>query len=298
MRKLNKPEYIYRPRQLITRLLSGLKDSGAREVTLPWKSKIRVSGDEMIGRSICTYGIYDLVVTEAILRLLDPGETALDVGANIGYTACVMASRLGSRGRVFCFEASRAVFQDLMFNVQAWSKEQRLAPIEPYQLAVSSQTGTAQLNLPDQFAQNRGVASLEPECTDKSYVSETVPTIDLNSWAPPKLEFGLLKIDVEGHEPAVLEGASHLLASGRVRDIIFEEHGRYPTTAQIKLQSHGYEIYRLSRTLRRLLLLPVDDPREWFEHPIGVMPNYLATRNVQRTRERFAEPGWFSLKSP
>jgi hypothetical protein len=39
----------------------------------------------------------------------------------------------------------------------------------------------------------------------------------------------LLKLDVEGHELAVLEGASRLLGGGAIRDVMFEEEETLPT---------------------------------------------------------------------
>jgi hypothetical protein len=108
----------------------------------------------------------------------------------------------------------------------------------------------------------------------------------------PDIEVGVMKIDVEGHEFAVLQGAQSLLAQRRIRDIIFEEHGTYPTPAQVFLQSHGYTLYRLSRSFLRPLLLPDNDPRRWDEHPVGVLRNYLATLDPDRARKRFTKPGW------
>ena len=296
MRFLNKPEYIYRPSQLIRRLLFDPKGPVEREVVLPWKCKIRVRCNDAIGHSICTYGVYDLVLTEAILRLLDRGEMALDIGTNIGYAACVMAFRTGAEGRIVCFEASSAVFADLTRNVESWSCEERLGKIEAHHCGVSSHTGTAQLNVPSEFRMNRGVATLQDDRRDVLGSSEEVRIVDLDSWLRSDVKVGLMKIDVEGHELAVLEGASALLSSGRVRDIIFEEHAKYRSRAQALLESAGYQLFRLSRMLRGPLLLAPDDPREWYEHPIGVVPNFLATRNPARAKELFAGRGWLALR--
>ncbi len=76
------PEYLLRPTQILRRL--AFRPHADAVLTLPWNCTITASSAEDIGRAIATQGVYDLPVTEALLRLTDPGETALDIGANIG----------------------------------------------------------------------------------------------------------------------------------------------------------------------------------------------------------------------
>lgn len=132
MRLFDKPEYFYRPRQILKRIQYqfGVSKRSFHDVNLPFGPRIRVNPSEEVGRSLCTLGVYDLIVTEALIRLLAPGELALDVGANIGYTTAVMASHIGSEGKVLSFEPSSQVFEALSWNVKAWSDDSRLAPIE------------------------------------------------------------------------------------------------------------------------------------------------------------------------
>ena len=82
MYNLLKPEYLWRPRQILRRL--SFKPSQNATLPLPWDCTIDACSTETIGRSIATQGVYDLAITETIMRLTDPGETALDIGANIG----------------------------------------------------------------------------------------------------------------------------------------------------------------------------------------------------------------------
>jgi hypothetical protein len=51
-----------------------------------------------VGLDIVNIGVYDKVVAEAICRLSDPEEVALDIGANIGQNASIMALMVGSHG--------------------------------------------------------------------------------------------------------------------------------------------------------------------------------------------------------
>ncbi len=58
-----------------------------------------------------------------------------------------------------------------------------------------------------------------------------------------KTQIGFLKLDVEGHELQLLEGAQNLIASGNIRDILFEEFGTPPTPLSQFLEDNGYTLY-------------------------------------------------------
>src|SRR5215469_2316955 len=53
---------------------------------------------------------YDIILCDFLERNLTPGDTVLDVGANVGYIAAVAASRVGSVGEVHSFEPLRECF--------------------------------------------------------------------------------------------------------------------------------------------------------------------------------------------
>ena len=109
MRQVLKPEYLWRPGQVLRRL--AFRPSGQiTSLSLPWHCTISACSAEAIGRSIATQGVYDLPLTEAIVRLADPGDTALDLGANIGYCTLVLALSVGPLGRVVCLSRTQLCF--------------------------------------------------------------------------------------------------------------------------------------------------------------------------------------------
>src|SRR5580704_36595 len=94
--RMNKPEYLYQPHQFVRRLTRAIRPQPEEvEVLLPWGLRMRVKPCEDHGRSLYHFGLYDLVLSEAIWRLLDRCERAIDIGANIGYVTGLMAARLG-----------------------------------------------------------------------------------------------------------------------------------------------------------------------------------------------------------
>ena len=254
-----------RPSQIIRRLRYRPTDS-LTHMRLPWNCGIYARSSDTIGQSIATLGIYDLIVTEAILRLASPGDSAIDVGANIGYTSLLFSLALGNRGRVLAFEPASTVLPILRKNVDAW-RELNVAPIKVEDVALSDRDGTQSLYLPDNYEQRSGDASLEAGSR-----SEQVQVRRLDSLTGLG-RVDIMKIDVEGHEAAVFTGGEKLLSSGALRNILFEEHLAYPAPSHLALLRHGYSIFRLTRsTFRPLLAAPETDP-----YPHYLPSNFLAT---------------------
>src|SRR5579871_5650959 len=118
---LRRPEYVFRPRQVLHRFRRILKPPQATElVELPWGAPVSVRPTENVGNAIFYYGIFDLVVPEAIYRLADEGEWAMEVGANIGQNCSLMAYRTGRRGHVIAFEPHPEIFRELKDNFALW----------------------------------------------------------------------------------------------------------------------------------------------------------------------------------
>jgi len=127
-RALRRPEYYFRPSLLWRRIR---RDSlcARNAVQLAWGLPIEVDAKAWIGIDIIKIGTHDRVVPEAIWRLLDSGEQAIDIGANIGQNASIMALKSGPQGHVTAFEPGPEAFRLLSKNVASWQRYQ-LAPIE------------------------------------------------------------------------------------------------------------------------------------------------------------------------
>ncbi len=118
-----KPEYLYRPRQVFSRLLKSYRvrtTAAFIETKLPWGLPIKFRPNTDTGNALLSFGISDLMTTETLWRLLDAGETAVDIGANIGYMTAVLGGRLMGGGTIYSFEAHPAIYEELRNNVQAW----------------------------------------------------------------------------------------------------------------------------------------------------------------------------------
>jgi FkbM family methyltransferase len=245
-------------------------------VRVAWGHSLSVDTREMIGSSIARMGVHELAVTEVIYRLVRTGETAIDLGANLGYHTSLLAHRLGGDGSVHAFEPHPALYDRLCRNVG------HLPGVQVYQRAVSDREGDAFLSEPDDFALNMGRSNLG----DRG-IPITVTTLDATI---PDEPIGLMKIDIEGHELAALNGGARTLA--RTRYVIFEEQDRLPTAVSEKLESAGFHVYFIAEAWRGPRLVAPERPSlaaQW------EAPTYLATRDPHI--HRLVKPdGWRCLR--
>lgn len=280
-----KPWYLFRPLQLARRAWGAVRGPGAPPtvVRLPWGVEIELVPTETIGRAIWTTGIYDLAVSEALWRLTRPGDLAVDAGANIGYMTGLLAVRAGATGRVLAFEPHPAVADKLRANVARVTARPGTARIEVRQTGLSGTAGVARLQTHPDATANHGLAfigdgegglSIRTERLDEVVGADSV---------------GVLKLDVEGHEPAVLAGAGGLLADRRIRHLVFEDHTGPKGEVRRVLEAAGYRVYGLGWRMRGPVLGDPDGPpvRRHYEPP-----NYLATVAPAEVERTMSRRGW------
>jgi len=292
---LFKPEYFYQPKVALRRIIPFAKKETSEfvERELPWGMTISVRRLEEHEKMLSILGVCDLIVTESLWRLTQPGELAVDVGANIGYMSSILAKRVGSSGSVYAFEAHPEIFKELKHNVKRWEQDNNINNISIQNLAVSDKSGFLKLGVPEAFNQNRGISSIvtdNDEIANKSSVL-TVQASTLDEFLVD-INVGVLKIDVEGHEIQVLKGAENLLKTGRIRDCVFEEHNSYPTTVTNYFESMGYQVFRIAKGFKKPILLnPTSQDLISHWQP----QNFLATINPQRVISLFEKSPWQSL---
>jgi FkbM family methyltransferase len=263
---------------------------GARVTTqLPWGLPLEVDMGEAVGFSIAAGRVFDPCVTEALYRLITPGDAFADVGANVGYITSLAAVRVGPEGRVMAFEPHPGVFGILESNVGLWRDGSAIGSVVARRLALSDQAGEGTLISGPSFEANMGTSALDSETSaEPGATTFNVPLARLDDVAGDE-PLGVLKIDVEGHEAAVLRGATRLLGSGGIRDIVFEDHDGYPSEATAIVEDAGYELISLDNDLRGLRLVA---PADRGEVPAWPGPSYLATREPDRARARLGRRGW------
>ena len=291
LRGLGKPQYLFRPTILLRRLAQELRPIGARElVRLPWGLHIEVITSDVVGMGLAHQGLSDIVTTEIVWRLTNPGDTTIDVGANVGYFTSLLAIRAGVQGQVFAWEPHPDTFRLLQTNVESWRKEGCCTPISLHQEALSNRDGVGLLS---NFAGQEKNTSYSFLTAEPKSTALSVPLARLEQFLDSSRPIQLMKVDAQWHEAQVFEGAGEHLRSGKIRDIVFEEESLFPARSHEILLSAGYRIFWFQEHLFGPKVIPPTQSCKRRDYDI--VPSYLATRDPDRALRALSTGGWYSF---
>ena len=161
-------------------------------------------------RTLITFGTYEPFETRIFQSLLRPGMVVADIGANIGYYSLISAKAVGDSGRVFAFEPDPRNYDLLLRSIQA----NGYTNVVPRKMALSDKKGSITLYADSLNAGNSSLGQSNIQREGGSYEVET-DTLDSFILAEGKgRKIDLIKMDVQGAEGMVLEGARGLLTNG------------------------------------------------------------------------------------
>ena len=174
-------------------------------------------------------------------QIVRPGDVVVEAGANIGAHTVYLGTQVGPLGRVYAFEPQRIVFQTLCANIAL----NNLTNVYCMQQAVGAQEGTVLVPTFDYtYEDNYGGVGLG----DFKF-GEAVPVVTIDSLNLHWCNF--LKVDVEGMEQAVLQGAVNLIA--RAKPILYVENDRKDKSDDLIrfIDSLGYHMFWHTPTIYR-----------------------------------------------
>ena len=190
--------------------------------------------DIYIGKSIEKYGEFSYLEAKIFEQICKAGDVVIEVGANIGAHTLYLSKLVGN-GYVFAFEPQRLVFQNLCANLALNS----ISNVFAYQEAVSNENGT--IIIPEcNFKENNNFGGINIENTKKGTL---INKIKLDNFVNRISSLKLLKIDVEGMEIGVIEGAVELIK--KFKPIIYVENDRVEYSKNLieLLWSLDYKLY-------------------------------------------------------
>lgn len=157
--------------------------------------------------SIITHGEFEPAVAWAVQEHTKRGDTVLDIGANIGYFTLLACQLCGPKGHVYALEPNPDIFELLAASVKinAFARRATLhnsaAFKEDCELTLTwdeAAHGGARIKVSDQGRNSSRVATVEARALDGLVDASHLPV-------------ALMKIDTEGSEPYVFEGAQRVL---------------------------------------------------------------------------------------
>ncbi len=217
-----------------------------------------------VGSSIhkCWIGTYESDMQSAVAKLVRPGMTVWDVGANAGFYTLAFSRLVGAQGRVFAFEP----FAENADNILSHVRLNNLRNAVLVQAALGPTSGLTGFKTAELNAKGR---------ISKDETSYLVPVFTVDDFVVqhPTSRPDLLKIDVEGAESSLLNGARSFLRES-LPIVVLALHGRDQCEKCAELLSGiGYALYYLDGN--SISGVPAD--RVEIVALPGTMPNPLTT---------------------
>lgn len=181
--------------------------------TKVFKGKFRfyyLPDDKYVGQRIALEK-YEPYETRLMLGQAKKGDVVVDIGANIGFDSILLASKVGSKGKVYAFEPDPINFSILKKNIKA----NKMKNIIAIRLAVSDKNGISHL-----FKSEENYGDHRIYQSDSHEKKNKIKTIKLDNFIKEKVN--LIKIDTQGWEPKVIMGAKKIIE--RDKPIIFFEY--------------------------------------------------------------------------
>jgi FkbM family methyltransferase len=199
----------------------------------------RLDPASCIGAEIERTGAWELATTQALLRIVRPGMHVVDVGANLGWFTLLFARAVGPQGVVWAFEPVAGFREQLTWHLRQNGLQDRVRVVPCALGDVSTE---------------RAIAVGESSATLHWTGTQAPPETEVVSVRPldllvPRLgieRVDLVKVDVDGHEPAFLRGAAATLARFRPPLCVeFAQHCLDVCGADVRdearlLESQGY----------------------------------------------------------
>ncbi|MCF3177249.1 FkbM family methyltransferase [Streptomyces sioyaensis] len=222
-----------------------------RVVPTRFDAAMAVDTQDLIQRFVYVFGVWEPHMTRWLQRRLRPGDTYIDVGANVGYYSLLASRLVGEAGRVVAIEASPTLHRRIVQHAEL----NHCDNIRVVHAAVSDERKTVSFILAS--SHNMGAAGIVP------YDGRAELRLDVEARPLPDVlaqeelaAARVIKIDVEGAEGGVIRGLAPVL--DRLRpdaeltvEVTPERMERLGDSAEELLETmraHGFHVYRLANS--------------------------------------------------
>lgn len=199
--------YLYK---LVNKIFPANKQTELKIIETPLKYKIQIDISKYLGNKIYWRGAHDWNTIFALKKNISSNDTIIDIGANIGEYTLSAASLLDENGKVMAFEPVKKMYEQLIQNIElnphlknkilvikkALGNQKNILPI--YDEAHTDNEGLYSLHQKN-FKNSIKIEDIEIDTLDQIFKEYKISTVQF------------IKIDVEGNELFVLEGAKEVI---------------------------------------------------------------------------------------
>jgi FkbM family methyltransferase len=191
--------------------------------------RMRCELEDWLSQHVFVSGSYEESTADLVSRLVPPGSTVVDVGANVGFYTMLFSRLVGATGRVIALEPMPLALTRLRRHLSM----NRVRNVEVHAIAATADRRRASFFLGP--SEHTSISSLQPRAGSVEITVDCAPLDDLVQGATVEL----IKIDAEGAEGEVLAGATRTLDRG-VRHIVAEVND---TGWPARLLERGYRMF-------------------------------------------------------
>jgi FkbM family methyltransferase len=219
-----------------------------------------------IGAELLMGGVHEEYETELFKKMAQDGMVVVDIGANIGYYTLIAAKLVGNQGIVYAFEPEPSSYKLLCKNIQA----NGYTNITAVQKAVSKTNGKTKFYVDAAMTNFSSFGKDNVLTRSKNLDCLEVETITLDDFfgrtvGDDRIDF--MKIDVEGAEELVVDGAERVLKNNSLKILmefvpeLLRNVGTDPLKLLYKLQNYGFAIKLIND--RKQVLQPIENIEEF-----------------------------------
>jgi FkbM family methyltransferase len=200
--------------------------------------------NDLIQSYIFHFGVWEPNLTDFISRRLRPGDTFIDVGANVGYFSLLGSKLVGPSGRVVSIEASPRIFDALTRHLAM----NRCTNIRAANVAVADGSGIVDVFEGPDY--NLGGTTTVIERGGKREATVQAEPLEVILSEEERMQARLIKIDIEGGEGPVLDRLAKTVdAFNRHVEIVAElspaTHKSGDAEFLRRFAASGFNVYRI-----------------------------------------------------